>query len=64
MKQFNQIVSVPNGQLISKQNFWAVTSPKKQTNHTQDIILLSKLLLFIFWEKLLLDNFVLRSTDL
>ena len=40
------------GKLISKQNCRAITSPKNWTNE------------FVFWEKLRLDNFVSRSTDL
>ena len=33
------IPSITKGQLISKQNCWAITSPKKQTKRTQNTIL-------------------------
>ena len=72
---------VIKGQKISKQNCWAVTSPKKWTDkfvflswgfgNTSWILISSfkyfrekQIHLFIFWEKLLLDNFFSRSTDL
>ena len=56
---------------ISKHNCRAATSPKKQTKHTQDTILslfcsflYPECNLFVFWERLQLDNFVSRSTDI
>ena len=50
------------GHLISKQNCRALTSPKKM-NETHSGCY-PECFSFIFWEKLLLDNFVSRSTDL
>ena len=48
----NYLQAIPKGQQIWKENWRAVTSPKKQ------------ICSFVFWEKLRLDKFVSRSTDL
>ena len=57
------------GQLISKQNCRAKTSPKKRTKNCKDFCPERKgrnscNFLFVFLEKFWLDNFVLKLTDL
>ena len=54
VKKYKDMTS--KGQLISKQNWRAVTSPKKLTKRTQDTILSA--FRSVFWEKLRLDNFI------
>ena len=61
-------IGIYKGQLISKQNCRAVTSPKKRKKLIYILSIFSsqdsELHTFVFWEKLRLDNFVSRLTDL
>ena len=70
---FFNLPQLAKGQLISKQN--CRTSPKKHTKRSQDLpkneqntlrilSIYPECILFVFWEKLRLHNFVLRLTDL
>ena len=56
---------VDKGQLISKQNCRSINSQKHEHNSLSWAFSLSgQWVTFIFWEKLWLDNFVSRLTDL